>query len=255
MTTINTPEDLLRLLRENEEFRATVRRELLTEELLALPQRFAEYTKGNDARLDRVDARFDGVDARLDGIDGRLDRMDARFDGIDGRLDGMDGRLDRIEVDVAELRGDALEGKTPTRLRQMLGGAFDVRRVQVIWMSRGVVAPLDRMNEFARKVEAGANTGIITEAEEDRLTQTDMVARCLRNVDGTRLWIAAEASGVIGERDISRARESAEALRKLYSQDAVPVVYGYRIADEQRWSAEARDGLQEVHVFLEPVHS
>jgi hypothetical protein len=234
MTTINTPEDLLRLLRENEEFRATVRRELLTEELLALPQRFAEYAKANDARLDRMDARFDGIDVRLDRID---------------------GRLDRVEANVDMLRGDTLERKTSTRLRQMLGRAFDVRRVQVIWLSSGVVAPLDRMNEFARKVEEGADAGIITEAEEDRLIQTDMVVRCLRKADGTRLWIAAEASGVIGERDISRARESAEALRKLYSQDAVPVVYGYRIADEQRWSAEARDGLQEVHVFLEPVHS
>ena len=234
MTTIDTSEDILRLLRENEEFRAAVRRELLTQELLELPQRFAEYAKANDARLDR---------------------MDARFDGVDGRLDGIDGRLDRIEVDVADLRGDALEAKTTTHLRQMLSVAFDVRRIQVAWLSRGVVAPLQRMNEFARKAEEGADTGIITEAEEDRLIQTDMVVRCLRKADGTRLWIAAEASGVIGERDIRRTRESAEALRKLYSQDAVPVVYGYRIADEQRWSAEARDGLQEVHVFLEPAHS
>ena len=226
MTMINTLEDLLRLLRQDEEFKAAVRRELLTEELLALPQRFAEYTKANDARLDRMNARFDGIDTRLD----------------------------RIETDVAALRGDALEGKTPTRLRQMLSGALDVRRVQVMWMSRGVVAPIQRMNEFARRVDEGADMGIITEAEEGRLSQTDMVARCLRNVDGSRLWIAAEASGVIGEGDISRARESAEAIRKLYSADVIPVVYGYRISDEQRRFAEAREGLQEVHVFLEPAH-
>ena len=43
MATINTIHDLIRLLRENEEWRNAVRRELLTEELLELPQRFAEY--------------------------------------------------------------------------------------------------------------------------------------------------------------------------------------------------------------------
>ena len=75
--------------------------------------------------------------------------------------------------------------------------------------------------------------------------------RLLRENDEFR----AAASGVIEERDISRARESAEALRKLYSQDAIMVVYGYRIADEQRCSAEARDGMREVHVFLETAHS
>ena len=241
MTMINTSEDLLRVLRQNEEFKAAVRRELLTEELLALPQRFAEYTKANDARLDRMDARFDGIDTRLDGID--------------ARLDGVDTRLDRLETDVAALKGDALEGKTPTHLCQMLNDALDVRRIQVIWMPRGIVTPFQRAEEFARKMEEGADAGVITETEEGRLSRTDMVARSLRKSDGSRLWIAAEASGVIGERDISRARESAEAIRKLYSEDAIPVVYGYRIADDQMRSAEAREGSQEVHVFLEPADS
>ena len=41
MTTINTIENLLRLVREDEEVRVALRRELLTEELLALPGQFA----------------------------------------------------------------------------------------------------------------------------------------------------------------------------------------------------------------------
>ncbi len=45
MTTINTVEDFLRAMRENAELRSAVRRELLSEELLALPQRFAELTE------------------------------------------------------------------------------------------------------------------------------------------------------------------------------------------------------------------
>ena len=53
MATINTIHDLIRLLRENEEWRNAVRRELLTEELLELPQRFAEYTAANDKRVAR----------------------------------------------------------------------------------------------------------------------------------------------------------------------------------------------------------
>ena len=40
MTTINTIEDLLLVVRENEAFRAAMRRELLTEELLGLPGQF-----------------------------------------------------------------------------------------------------------------------------------------------------------------------------------------------------------------------
>lgn len=51
---IENAEDFLRAMRENDEFRLAARRELLTEELLALPQRFAEYSQNTDKKLDRL---------------------------------------------------------------------------------------------------------------------------------------------------------------------------------------------------------
>ena len=55
MTMINTTDDFIRLLRENPEFHAAARRELLTEELLELPQRFSQYAQTTEKRLDSVD--------------------------------------------------------------------------------------------------------------------------------------------------------------------------------------------------------
>ena len=215
---ISTKEDLLRLWHEDDEFRAASRRELLTNELLELPEKFAENAKQVDSRLDRVEIR-----------------------------------LEHVEINVDGLRGDALERKAPTHLCQLLNDALSIRRVQVIWMPGGFVTPLHRMDNFIIDVESGADDGIITLEEEGRLNRTDMVARAIREPEGTRLWITAEISGLIGERDIRRARESATALRKLYSQETIPVVYGYRIADQQRRSAQAKEGLDEVLVFLEPT--
>ena len=43
MPVINTPEDLLRLLDENAEFREAARRHILTDELIRLPERFAQF--------------------------------------------------------------------------------------------------------------------------------------------------------------------------------------------------------------------
>ena len=48
-TVINTPEDLLRLLDENAEFREAARRHILTDELIRLPERFAQF-------VDRVES-------------------------------------------------------------------------------------------------------------------------------------------------------------------------------------------------------
>ena len=66
MATIDTTDDLLRLVREDSDFRATMRRELLTAELLEVPQRLTaleqstaaliEYTNATNRRLDNIEA-------------------------------------------------------------------------------------------------------------------------------------------------------------------------------------------------------
>ena len=60
MVTINNTDDLIRALRENPDFHAAARRELLTEELLALPQRFSQYAESTDKRLDDFDRTIKG---------------------------------------------------------------------------------------------------------------------------------------------------------------------------------------------------
>ncbi len=186
MTTINNIEDLLRIVRENEEFRAAMRRELLTDEILELPKNLALYVEATNLRLGKIEA----------------DIAELKTDVAELKID-----VAGLKIDVDALRGDALENKIPTHLCQMLSDAFDIRRVQVIWMARGVVTPMRRADEFSVRIEEAADSGIITETEEGRLSRTDMVARSLRRADGTSLWIAAEASGVINNYDIDRARQ------------------------------------------------
>ena len=209
MVIINTADDFVRVLRENDDFRAAARRELLTEELLELPQRFDEYTLATD------------------------------------------GKFDALENKVDALRGTDLEAKMPTRLAQNLRGTLGLKRLQVMWVARGIVSPISRSERFTYRMEAAVEVGMITDDEQGRLTETDMVARALRETDDCGVWIAAEASGVINGNDIDRARASASALTKIYRQESIPVVYGYRIDDQQREKAEARNGLQKVHIFIE----
>ena len=100
------------------------------------------------------------------------------------------------------------------------------------------------------RLDLAADVGEITEGEADRLIDTDMVMRAT-NAAGESMHIAVEASGVIGSRDISRARQSADILKKMYGEDAVAAVYGFSIEAEQVEQARPTDGLAEVHVFLE----
>ncbi|MCY3901246.1 MAG: hypothetical protein OXF86_21900 [Caldilineaceae bacterium] len=149
MSTINTMEDLIRVLDEHPEWLEALRARLLSRELLDLPQIFAMFVAemrefksemnefkaqmdrfvaatnsrfdgadvrfdGVDARLDRVDTRFDGVDARFDGVDARFDEVNARLDRVDTRFDGVDARLDRVDTrfDEVDARFDRAEARS-----------------------------------------------------------------------------------------------------------------------------------------------
>ena len=72
MTTINTSDDLLRLLREDTHFYDQARRLILTDELIALPGRFADFTAKQDRFNLRVDARFDRIESDLSHFKNRF---------------------------------------------------------------------------------------------------------------------------------------------------------------------------------------
>ena len=64
MVSINTSDDLIQVIRENPDFRATVRRELLTEELLEMPGRLQALTttvEGLSTTVESLSATVEGI--------------------------------------------------------------------------------------------------------------------------------------------------------------------------------------------------
>lgn len=279
MTTINTLQDLNRALLENPEWRAEIRRTLLTEELLELPQRFAEYTVATDRRIDeltqnmivltqRVDKltqRMDELTQRVDKLTQRMDELTQRFsdhvDATNKRFDDLDRkietlteqaiatnrRLDRLETRQDKMWGDWIEAKLPQKMPDIVSRAFDVRRPYTVLSARYGAASF-RGRQFEEEVSKAADSGVITDDDETRLLVTDLIVRSQKKSDRSTLWFAVEASGVINRDDVERARQSADAIQKVYSQDAIPLVYGYDIRDEERELAVKTT----VQVFLDP---
>lgn len=124
MTTIqfSTTGELLHILDEYPEVLAELRRKLLTDDLLALPEsarriretqremqetqrRIADILNQTAERLDALEARQEQSDARQDQSDARLtrieasqERMEARQERMEARQDQSDARLTRIET-------------------------------------------------------------------------------------------------------------------------------------------------------------
>ena len=191
-----------------------------------------------DARMDKMDARFEQVDARFEQVDARFEQVDARFEQIVAEMSIMNRRIGDID---GRVRGWELERGAVGRLLPRLAQEYDVARIKAVSADSSRSAVRVRAvweTRFVEAVEAGVDEGRITEDEADALDRTDIVARGRRRVDRAELWFAVQASATLDNNDIERAATGAVALRKLSGDTAVAVVYGRRIAGQQRDRAD-----------------
>ena len=240
MTTINTTEDFLTLLRENQEFREAARQAILTEELLALPAVFSAFA--SEMRTDFRRLEGDVSEVRSD-----VRQLQEGQKRLEGGVSEVRSDVKRLSDRVDSIRGTSLEQRLSTKLIPLVGREFNVRRVYPIW-SPGVIDVSGNTREFLDRVEQALEDGIVDDDEEARLRVTDLVMRSQRKADRSTFWFTVEASGVINDDDITRSKQSANAIRKIFGEDAVPIVYGYGIHEDQ---VRLADELG-VQVYLDP---
>ena len=248
MTMINTTDDLLRAARNNPEFRAAMRRELLGEDLLETPQRIARLEQGIaalteqsaitnlrldqiDKRLDQMDERFNRMDRRLDQMDRRLDQMDERLNQMDRRLDQMDERLGRVEEGVRELKEDMVVVK---RDIDGLGNAFR-QEVKAQSSFRGNYA----------QATATADRREIASLFADRHGLNAEIDAMLVSSSTTRRWLRENIESVRALKLRGRAMRTflqpdliAEVKHLLADDDEPPAFY---IAVEASYTADEED--------------
>lgn len=168
------------------------------------------------------------------GIPIRLERVEA--DIAELKID-----VAQLKIDVAQLKGDVLEMKLHRRIRPLLSQRFNLRK------ARMMQSPVqDTSSELFGPVEEAFDKGIITDPQETRISETDLILRAQRKDDRTVVWVAVEVSNDIGQRDIDRARQSADALSVVFQRDAMAVVVGYRIHPQDQARADTTD----VHTLL-----
>ena len=203
--TQNDPESLvsriIEELRANPDAQALLLRALLTDEFLGMP-----------IRLRRVEA--DVAQLKVD-------------------VSVLKTDVTQLKTDVAQLKGDSLEVKLYRRIRPLLSQRFNLRRARIMQGSLQ-----DPRGDFFDPVEQAFDADIITDAQESRISATDLIIRAQRKNDLEAVWVAVEVSNQIGQRDIERVRESADALSAVFQQEALAVVVGYRIHAQDQERAE-----------------
>jgi hypothetical protein len=202
--------DLVRLLEERPEWRAELRRLLLTDELLALPQlvrdlieaqrrtemRVAELAEAQ-ARIDQRVARLEEAVARLAEAQARTDQRVARLEEAVARLAEAQARTDqrvaRLEEAVARLA--EAQARTEARVEQL--AEAQARTGQGLARLAEAQARTEARVEQLAEAQARTNQGLVRLAEaqartDERVAELNQRVGYLSNLLGADIEADAE---------------------------------------------------------------
>jgi hypothetical protein len=224
-------QDLVRLLDQHPEWKAELRRHVLTDELLELPaltRQLAEHLVVLTARVDAIAERMDQLTGRVVALAEAQARTEAQLSTLTAQVVAsrvqVEDRLQSLEDRVGELTGEALELRYARRAPAYFSRL--ARRLRV--MDTGQLA--DQLHEAVL-------AGQLTDEEREAVLDADLVLRGRRHEDQTEIYFLVEVSAGIGQYDVERATQRASMLAKLGSP-VIPAVAGRWIDPES--AAEAR---------------
>jgi hypothetical protein len=255
---------LLRLLERHPEWRAELRRLVLTEALLRLPdltrdladivgqmalvqrQAFerlerleAAQQRTADTLLDlaqaqtRTDQCLGHLTARIENLSLRLEQLIARVDDltqpmvqVEERIVQLTARVDELTMQMSLLA--AAVQRMADHVGRLKGWGLEER---VRWMVHALFPKVLRRprlleeEQFAQLVEDAEDQGVLAPDAANRLIEADLIVTGRRQDDRREVCLVVEVSAGIGVDDVPRVRERAELGRRL-GLPAVPAGAG-----------------------------
>ena len=244
MTTTQTTSDeslVARIIQELEDqphARTLLLQTLLTEEFLLLP-----------SRMDRLEERLGNVEEQMASLTAEVRSLAEQVRALANTVWLLSQRLDLISGHVDNLIGEAQERKVAFKVNSVISQPLGLRRTRVV-LSIGESPPRDLLDP----IEDARDEDRITEEQFRRILDTDLVFFARRRWDDSAerepVWCAVEISTTVREDDISRARQSAEALQAAVGIDTLAIVAGAAITER----AQRLLDYQDVSYLPTPVY-
>ena len=196
--TINSMQDLVRVLDEHPEWAEALRVRLLTRELLELPQRLADFVAA-------ANQRFEAIEARLERVDGDLSTLKA-------------GQA-RMQDDLSVLKGGHARNAAERQavlIAEDLG--FEYVRTLTIVDIRDLVRSQDTADIPVNDLRSFRLADLIVEAADA----------------GESCYAAVEISFTANGRDTKRALRNAGFLTRFTGRRAYAVIASVQVDDRIR---------------------
>lgn len=147
---------------------------------------------------------------------------------------GVDRRLNNLENQVGSLLGSDLENRLHGNITSIAARNFNLRRVRIL---KSRFFPPDQ--NFYDRLYAAEDAGSITNEQSIQLQEADFILSAQEREAPGQIYLAVEVSRTVAARDITRARERADALRDATGVSSMALVIGNFIPEPEQ--ARARE--------------
>ena len=207
MTTFNSPEDILKALDENPQWRAAVRDRILGEELLQLPARFEAFRQD--------------MTAFAKSTDERLGRLEEGQQEIRADMAILKEGQQEIRADMAIVKGHHARNAAVTESRRICR-TLDCRQTRLMdgdWSEN--------------LVDHGDTTNIPT-GDLTSFQNADLIIQATNRENGRTVYVPVEASFTARSHDFDRASRNARLIEHFKNEPAIPVVASRYLSTEVR---------------------
>ena len=213
MATINTIQDLIRVLDENPEWLEELRSRLLTRELLELPDRVTQLSERVTQLSEEV--RAFAVEMRAFAAEMRAFAAETRR-----RLDLMDRRFDRMENSIGRMKAAYAERRV-------------LRQTDIIAGEMGLAWVRNLEYEEIRDLVQRSERSDIPLDDIKSFRKADLIMES-RDADGGTHYVPVEVSFTAEARDTGRALRNARFMARFTGNPAHPAVAGLHKDEDVR---------------------
>jgi hypothetical protein len=230
--TVDDFHDLIALLEREPGWRDNLRRLLLTEELLRLPEivrGLAEAQQRTETRMESLESAVESLAEAQQRTETRLGELAKAQERTEIRLGELVDAVLEMKVDIGSLKGSDLERRHQERAPAYLGGI--IRSCHAL-----------TSDERVAMLEDAIERSDVSDEEANAVMLTDVIARGRMREDRREVYLVVEVSWGVGVHDVERAIERARILSKT-GVEALPVVAGEWV------TPDAQQYLSAAHVW------